>query len=222
LRLYACGSTAVLALVLSAPGAALGHIRTEPSPFEIASPLSPLSAESSRDTSVVIGLTVARTNPVSPTLDLRGRSVDSHEPGAYKVDAHVSRIPCPGEYRFHAATEDTSNGDSSSYSALLRLFSPSAQPPGVGCGGAAPSLPGRMSVRLQDRTEELFSVTGGRSNAGPFAGDLLLSSVPECDKTYVLEATLDLAHWDRSVEFKVQAIKLNATVQRRTIEDKRC
>lgn len=157
-----------------------------------------------------------------PTLDLRGRSVDRNEPAAYEVDTHISRIPCPGEYHFHAATEDTSNGNSSSYSALLRLFDPSPRLPGAHCGGTPPLRPGRMSVRLQNRTETLFTVKGARSNAGAFEGSLVFSSVPECDKTYTLDAALDLAGSSRRIEFNVRAIELNVNLPGRATEDKRC
>jgi hypothetical protein len=213
---------AVFALVLTTSAATVGRSTARHSPFGGPPHLSPLAAESSSDTSVIIGLTVAQTDPVRPTLDLRGRSVDRNEPGTYEVDAHVSRIPCPGEYQFHAATEDTSNGNSSSYSALLRLFDPSPRLPGAHCGRTPPPHPGRMSVRLQDRTENLFTVKGGRSNAGAFEGRLDFSSVPECDKTYTLDATLDLAGLSRRVEFNVRAIELNVNLPGRATEDKRC
>lgn len=220
MRLLACVGLAALALALSATPALARVAVTDP--LGIAPPLSPLLAESSSDTSVAIGLTVARTNPVRPTLDLRGRSIDRNEPEAYRVDTHVSRIPCPGEYRFHAGTEDTSNGSSSSYSALLKLYDPSTRPAGARCGGRPPALPGRMSVRLQDQVDKLFAVKGGRSNAGAFEGRLSLSSLPECDRTYVLETTLDLTGWSRSAEFKVRAIEVSSTLQGRSIEDKQC
>ncbi|HSS04473.1 MAG TPA: hypothetical protein VLK89_04710 [Solirubrobacterales bacterium] len=222
MRLLIGGGLATLVFTLALQAKALGHASTGDPSFEIATPFSPLIAESSSDTSVIVGLTIARTDPTRPTLDLRGRSVSRYEPEAYKVDTHISRIPCPGEYRFHAATEDSSNGNSSSYSALLRLFDPSAHPPGTPCNQAPPPLPGEMRVLLQDGLEKLFAVKGGRSNGGTFEGGLFLSSLPECDKTYTLKATLELAGWSRSAEFKVRAIELSSTLQGRTIEDKRC
>lgn len=191
-------------------------------PLKLDKPLLPLVAESSSDTSVAIGLTVARTNPVRPAFDLRGRSIDRKEPGEYTVGTQVSRIPCPGEYRFRAGTEDTSNGNSSSYSALLKLFDPSTRPIDARCGGRPPALPGRMSIRLQDQADRLFAVKGGRSNAGPFEGHLSLASLPECDRTYVLEATLNLTGWSRSAEFKVRAIELRSALQGRIVEEKQC
>lgn len=222
LRLLASVGLTALALALLPTASAPARVTAADPPLGITDPLFPLLAESSSDTSVVIGLTVARANPVRPTLDLRGRSIDRDEPDAYRVDTRVSRIPCSGEYRFRAGTEDTSNGSSSSYSALLKLFSPSTRPAGARCGGRPPPLPGRMSLRLQDQVNKLFAVQGGRSNGGAFEGRLSLSSLPECDKTYVLEAALDLAGWSRSAEFKVRAIEVSSTLQGRTIEDKRC
>jgi hypothetical protein len=222
LRLLACGGLATLASTLTMQATALGLTTGDQRPLKLDEPLLPLLAESSSDTSVVIGLTVARTNPVRPTLDLRGRSIDRTEPGAYEVNTHVSRLPCPGEYRFHASTEDTSNGNSSSYSALLKLFDGSTHPAGLRCGGKPPPLPGRMSLRLQDQIDRLLLIKGGRSNAGAFEGRLDLASLPECNKTYTLEATLDLNGWRRSAEFKVRAIEVSSTLQRKPVEDKRC
>ncbi len=222
LRRVAGAGLVTFLLALTPPVVAPRHVIAVDTPLEIDQPFLPPSAESSSDTSVVIGLTVARTNPVSPTFDLRGRSIDRRKPGEYEVGTHVSRIPCPGEYRFRSGTEDTSNGNSSSYSALLRLFSPSTQPADARCGGRPPAIPGRMSIRLQDQVDTLFLVKGGRSNAGAFEGHLSLSSLPECDKTYTLKATLNLTDWSRSAEFKVRAIELKSTLQGRTIEDRQC
>ncbi len=210
-----------LVISLGSPSTALGSETADPSLESIAL-FSPLFAQPSSGTSVTIGLTVAQTSPVRPTLDLRGRSIGRDETEAYKVETRIPRIPCPGEYRLHAATEDTSNGNSSSYSALLRLFSPSVHPAGARCGGSPPSLPGHMSVLMQDRVDRLFLVQGARSNAGAFEGMLSLSSVPECDKSYTLEAILDLAGWSRRVEFKVLTIEIDTALQGRPAESKRC
>lgn len=220
-RLLANIGLVTLALALL-PTTAPARATANDLPLQVAPPFSPLLAESSSDTSVVIGLTVARTDPVRPTFDLRGRSIDREEPGEYTVSTDVSRIPCPGEYRFRAGMEDTSNGNSSSYSALLKLFDPSTQPVDARCGGKPPALPGRMSIRLQDQVNRLFTVKGGRSNAGRFEGHLSLVSLPECDKTYVLEATLSLTGWSRSAEFKVRAIELKAILPGRIVEEKQC
>lgn len=220
--LFARGSLIALALTLTLQATALGRGPVDDPPLEAPTPFAPLRVERSTDTTVTIGLKVARTNPAHPTFDLRGRSIDRHEVGAYKVDTRISQIPCPGEYRFDAATEDNSNGNSSSYSALLRLFDPVTHPSGARCGGAPPAFRGRMSVLLQDRVERLFLAKGTRSNGGAFAGRLFLSSLPECDKTYGLEAALDLNGWSRSAEFKVQAIRIDTTLQGRQAESKRC
>lgn len=214
LRLLAWGGLVALALTPALP-ATFG--RAEP-----AGPSSPLLGQASSDTSVTVGLTVARTDPMRTTLALRGRSVDREEPAAYAVDTRVPRIPCPGEYRFHAATEDTSNGNSSSYTALLRFFDPSIRPAGARCGVTPPPRPGRMRVLLQNREQRLLSVKGGRSNAGPFEGRLSLLSLPECDRTYELAAGLDLAGWSRSVEFKVQTISYSTTLQGSPADGERC
>lgn len=221
-RLLAGVGLTSLVISLGLPPTALGGETPDDPSLKNTTPFSPLLAEPSSDTSVTIGLTVAQKSPVRPALDLRGRSISRNETEDYKVEARIPRIPCPGEYRFHAATEDTSNGNSSSYSALLRLFSPSVHPAGARCGGSPPPLPGHMSVLMQDRVDRLFLVQGVRSNAGAFEGRLSLSSVPECDKSYTLETTLDLAGWSRSVEFKAQAIEIDTTLQGRPAESKRC
>lgn len=220
-RLLAGVGLTSLAISAGSTATVLGSETPDDLPFGAGS-LSPLLAQPSSDTSVTVGLTVAQTSPARPTLDLRGRSIGRDETEDYKVETRVPRIPCPGEYRFHAATEDTSNGNSSSYSALLRLFDPSVHPPGARCGGSPPPLPGQMRVLLQSRVDRLFLVQGARSNAGAFEGKLSLSSVPECNKNYTLEAALNLSGWSRSVEFKVQAIEINTTLQGRPAESKRC
>jgi hypothetical protein len=180
------------------------------------------AAESSGNASVTIGLQVARTNPQRQTLDLRGNSISRQEPEAFDVDTHIRQIPCPGEYLFHADEEDSSNGNSSSYRALVKLFHPSPDPAGAPCGGVPPPLPGRMTVLLQDRADRLLAITGKRSNAGAFEGGLTLSHLPECDKTYTLEAALDLASWSRRVEFKLRALEIEVTLQGKPIESERC
>lgn len=216
------GGLVALALALPIQAMALGATSAGPRSLVLSEPLVPQLAGSSSDTRVTIGLTVARTDPVRPTLDLRGRSIDRSEPGAYEVHTHVSRLPCAGEYRFYAGTEDTSNGNSSSFRAQLRLFDGSTSPAGARCGGKPPPLPGYMSLRLQDRIDRLLVIKGGRSNGGAFDGRLDLASLPECDKTYTLEAKLDLNGWKRTGEFKVRAIEVSSTLQRKPIEDKRC
>lgn len=216
------GGLVALALALPIQATALGATWAGPSSLRLSEPLVPQIAESSSDTSVVIGLTVVRTNPVRSVFDLNGRSVDREEPDEYKVGTNVSRIPCPGEYRFRAGTEDTSNGNSSSYTALLRLFSPSTRPAGARCGIEPPPLPGSMRIRLQDQADRLFAVKGSRSNGGEFGGRLFLSSVPQCDRTYSLEAALNLTGWSRSAEFKARAIEFRSTLQGRIIEDREC
>lgn len=174
------------------------------------------------DSSITLGLRVARTNPVRPTLDLRGTTVGRDNPGAFRVETHIARIPCPGEYRFDAAEEDSSNGNSSTYSALLRLFDPSIRPAGSRCGGPPPLLPGRVNVLLQDRVDRLFVVRGARSNGGAFEGGLSFSRLPQCDRSYELEADLDLAGWSRSAEFKVQVLEIHTTLQGRPVQSERC
>jgi len=174
------------------------------------------------DSSVAIGLEVTKKGLASPALALRGRSVDRDRPGVFSVSTDVSQLPCPGQYVFHADTENDSNGNSSSYDALLRLYDPSSQPPGARCGIAPPPLPGRLSVLFQGAKTTLFSVRGSRANAGAFEGELLLASVPACDERYTLEATLDLSGWSRHAEFKAETLWYRTTLQGEKPIGERC
>jgi hypothetical protein len=174
------------------------------------------------DSSVAIGLQITKTGLASSALALRGRSVDRERPGTFGVSTDVSQLPCPGQYLFHADTENDSNGNSSSFDALLRLYDPSSQPTEAGCGIAPPPLPGRLSVLLQGAKTRLFSVKGGRSNAGAFEGGLLFASTPECNQRYTLEAALDLAGWSRYAKFKAETLWYRTTLQGEKPSGERC
>lgn len=174
------------------------------------------------DASVAIGLEVTKRGLTNPALALRGRSVDRDQPGLFSVSTRVSQLPCPGQYVFHADTENDSNGNSSSYEALLRLYDPSSQPPGARCGIAPPPLPGRLSVLFQGPKTTLFSNRGSRANAGSFEGGLLLASVPVCDESYTLNAALDLSGWSRQAEFKVETLWYRTTLQGEKPAGERC
>ena len=201
-RLLVGASLATLALAWASPAGALGFGAGDPS--------------------VTIGLQAIHSNSLRPTLDLRGHSIDREDSEAFSVDTLLSRVPCPGEYRFEAAEEDSGNGNSSTYNALIRLAGPTAHPDGGRCGGALPPVRGQMSVLLQDRVDRLFVVKGTRSNGGAFGGRLTLTSLPQCDRNYTLEANVDLAGWSRSLEFRVQVLEVNATLQGKSIESERC
>jgi hypothetical protein len=214
---------AALFLALAPPVAAVGDTGDGDNPPEVGQAFRPTIVEkSAMDSSVTIGLELTRKGTEKPALSLRGNSISREEPSAFRVDTHIARIPCPGEYRFDAAEEDSSNGNSSTYSALIRLLSFSAHPADSRCGASLPPLPGRMSIYLQDRVEAFFAVQGARSNAGPFKGPLSFNGVPQCDRDYRLETELDLARWSRSVDFKVKVIQIDVTLQGKSIESKRC
>ena len=174
------------------------------------------------DSSVAIGLKITKAGLANSALALRGRSVDREHPGTFSVSTDISQLPCPGQYLVHADTENDSNGNSSSYNALLRLYDPSSRPTGAGCGISPPPLPGRLSVLLQGPKTRLFSVKGGRSNAGAFEGDLLFAATPECNQPYTLEATLDLAGWSRYAKFKVETLWFRTTLQGEKPSGERC
>jgi len=174
------------------------------------------------DSSVAIGLKITRTGLASSALALRGRSVDRQHPGTFSVSTDVSQLPCPGQYLFHADTENDSNGNSSSYDALLRLYDPSSRPSEAGCGLTPPPLPGRLSFLLQGPKTRLFSIEGGRSNAGAFEGGLLFASTPECNRGYTLEASLDLTGWSRYAKFKVETLWYRTTLQGEKPSGERC
>jgi hypothetical protein len=209
----------VLTWTLSAGAQPLGAAAD--TPFEPAAPDRQF-AESSGQPSVTIGLQAVRASSLRPTLALRGHSIGREEPEAFKVETDLSQVPCPGEYHFETAEEDSKNGNSSTYDALIRLFDPAAHPANARCGGPLPPLRGHMNVLLQDRVNRLFAIKGARSNGGAFEGRLTLSGLPQCGRSYTLEADADLAGWSRSLEFKVQVIEINTTLQGKPAQSDRC
>ncbi len=178
-------------------------------------------AESLDESTFTVGFELSRSGAERPTLAVRGhRSSGIGASGPFEVSANVSRIPCAGVYRFEAGQENTRNGNSASYSARIRLLDP--EPP-LRCGIAPPPLPGEVEVSLTVRESELFHLRGERHNAGLFEGTLNVARLPECGQPYRLEARLDLAGWDRSVDFKVRILEVDATFQGKPVfDEKRC
>jgi hypothetical protein len=155
-------------------------------------------------------------------LGLRGNRTSPGNSGTFKVAASIYSVPCPGEYRFEAAQENTGNGNSATYTALIRLFDPSSHPPGARCGVSPPPLPGRVSVSLAALDDELFVLHGTRRNPGPFKGTLSFVSFLQCNRPYRLETALDLAGWTRSLDFRLQVLEVNATLQGKKLPGERC
>ena len=65
-------------------------------------------------------------------LHLRGLRTTPGNSSAFDVSAYITRVPCQGQYLFTAAQENTLNGNSQTYDALIRLFE--AHPAGGRCG----------------------------------------------------------------------------------------
>ena len=210
-----------LLLVPMLPASAFGQMAAGDPRLDI-DPTAPLLAESSKESSITLGLEISRTDAARPTLDLRGHRTTPGNSGTFKVGANISRIPCPGEYRFEAAQENTGNGNSATYTALVKLFDPSSHPPGARCGVSPPPLPGRVSVSLATLDSELFVLHGTRRSAGQFKGTLSFVSFLECGRAYRLETALDLAGWNRSFDFGLRVVEVNATLQGKKLPDERC
>jgi hypothetical protein len=167
-------------------------------------------------------LEVSRIGSERPTLDVRGSRTSPGNSGPFKVNADISRIPCPGEYRFEAAQENTGNGNSATYTALIKLFDLVSHPADARCGISPPPFPGSESVSLGVLKSEFFVLEGTRPDAGPFKGTLTFDHFLQCGKGYRLETTLDLTGWRRSFDFKVRVLEVKATLQGRKIPDERC
>ena len=180
------------------------------------------NAGNSAESSITVGLEVSRSGAERPLLAVRGYRNGPGATGTFEVDADVSRIPCPGAYRFEAAQENTRNGNSATYTALIKLLDPELRPPGARCGVAPPPLSGQIRIALGARESEPFVLRGERRGGGQFKGRLSFISFPECDRPYQLKTALDLAGWDRNVDFRVRILEVDATIQGKKVLDERC
>jgi hypothetical protein len=182
-----------------------------------------LSAESATRASVTLALALAAAGEEGrPVLDLRGRRTQPGNSSLFRVSAHVSRMPCSGKYTLTAAQEDDLNGNTQTYTALIKLFEPEARPLGTRCGLLPPRLPGHVEIKLHDSEETTFRLDADRQGGGPFGGSLMFKIYPECDRDYRLETSLDLSGWSRSIDFRARVLEFSATFQGRQTPTQRC
>lgn len=226
-RLLASTGLAMLVLTWMPPASALGREAPSDTPFAIASP-NRLIAESSAKTSITLGLEVLQTDAEELTmLELHGRRTAANNSAPFKVSVPIARVPCPGSYLFTAGQEDTLNGNTVTYTALIRLFDPDARPAGARCGVRPPQLPGRLEMILSTpernghEKKDTFLLEAEREGTGPFGGTLTFKQLPEC-RDYRLRTALDLDGWERVVDFKVQILEFKWTFQGREVKPQRC
>lgn len=215
LRFLAC--MAVLALALLPLATAPANQPSTADSVLISSP-----AEGSSGSSVTVGLEVARSGTVRPALTIRGNRTSASDTGPFRAETEVSRIPCPGEYRFEAAQEDARTGNSATYTALIELFDLSASPAAARCGIPPPPLAGRVSILVEAHGDETFVLHGKRRNGGRFKGELFFKEFLRCGRPYRLSADLDLVGLRREFDFKAHVIEVRAEFQGRKIPNQRC
>jgi hypothetical protein len=219
--LLASASLAALLLTWTLPTGACALVAHRGTPHGDST--GPFAAEGLARASVTLALALAGADGQErPVLDLRGRRTQPDNSSLFRVSAHVSQMPCSGEYRLTSAQEDDLTGNSETYTALIKLFEPEAHPPGTRCGIPPPRLPGHVEITLHDAEERTFRLDADRHGGGPFGGSLMFRIYPECDRDYRLETDLDLSGWSRSIEFKLRVLEFSATFQGRRIPTQRC
>jgi hypothetical protein len=138
-------------------------------------------------------------------LVTRGSSIAKSEGETFAASTKVMRIPCPGEFRFEAETEDVRTGAVTAYSATINLSQFRTKPPGVACGLSIPPVPGRGSVVLKGGSSASpLRLEGQRGGFGNFIGRLHVSGFPVCDISYELQAEFHLRGWDRAFYYAAQ------------------
>lgn len=207
-------SVVALLMILLAPSLAFAHSKREgPSTrgnaFAYRPMLDELNASAS---SITVGLKVNHNGAEQPTMVVRGHRATPSPLGKFNVNASLPHVPCPGDYRFEAAQENTENGNSIAYGAQITLFDNEPQSARVDCGSVPPSRGGRVKVTLEAANKEPFVLRVSRDGGGLFGGTLDFTKFLECDQAYRLEASFDLAGWDRVYSFGVRVNEIDISV----------
>lgn len=164
------------------------------------------------ESSITVGLKVNRDGAEEPTLVVRGHRATSSPLGRFDVSADITHVPCPGEYRFEAAQENSDNGNSIAYGAQIVLFDPESQPSSSKCGIAPPHQPGKVSVTLEEGDRRPFALDARRRGGDLFSGSLSFKRFLECDRPYRLEARFALGAWNRIYSFGVRVKETDISV----------
>jgi hypothetical protein len=138
-------------------------------------------------------------------LVTRGSSIAKLQGETFTASTKVSRIPCPGKFRFEVETEDLRTGGLTAYSVDISLSQFRSWPPGIACGVSIPALPGMGSVVLMGGSgASPLWLKGQRAGFGNFIGRLRVAGFPACGISYELRATFDLRQWDRAFYYEAQ------------------
>lgn len=210
----------LLGIVMSIP--AVAPATAAAIPFVDDPPSSDLGAESSVDARVTLGLELTRTDSGRVALKLRGNRSSRGEQRPFRVNVSIARILCPGYYRLDVAQENSGNGNTATYTALIRLSALDERQTIGRCGVEPPLLPGGLSIAMGTLENDFFVLRSKRTDGGPFTGRLAFESFPECEEPYRLESELDLTDWRRRLDLRMRVIELESQLQGQTIESERC
>lgn len=181
-------------------------------PVALASPETELSSSKT-----IVALSLTRAGKAKEAVAIRGASIGT-DPTRFSAVATFSQIPCPGQYRYEAQTENQKNGALSAYSAIVSLapLSPDRDPP---CGDAPPPRPGAAEISISSEGEPIDSIDGRGSGSGGFFGELTTTSQPECDRRYTVTFDLDLRGWARSIRYRLKVDRWRAEALGQTLEN---
>ncbi|MET0304619.1 MAG: hypothetical protein ABW196_00125 [Solirubrobacterales bacterium] len=174
-------------------------------------------AESATRASFTIALDLVETKgDEQEVLELRGRRTTSGNTGTYNVSAGVSATPCPGTYRLSADQENSLNGYTLTYGALMKLVKPAGLPAGAGCD-QLPRSTGRVLMGLRNPVigplATVFALDVRKQGGGTFAGTLMSGALPACAGGYRLETELVLPGRRRSLDLEVQMLEVRRYIQ---------
>jgi hypothetical protein len=180
--------------------------------------LGPGGAAASTET--VVGLSLARVSTDKEALAIRGASEGS-QTARYSAVAALTRIPCPGTYRYSLHSENQDTGALSSYTATVDLV-PLEPDPATSCGDIPPPRPGALRVSISGDEETIDFEQGRRRGSGGFFGVFTLGMQPECQQRFTIFVGADLRGWHRSVRYHFRVNEWEAKAQGRKLEGHHC
>jgi hypothetical protein len=179
---------------------------------------APAAALASSET--VIGLSLARVSTGKEALAIRGAS-DGSETAHFSAVATLSRIPCPGVYRYSLHSEKQDTGALSSYTATVALR-PIGSDLATPCGGIPPPRSGALHISMSGDEETINFGEGRGSGSGGFFGVFTMGMQPECKQRFTISVSVDLRGWDRSVRYLVEVANWKSEAQGRRLESHDC
>jgi len=168
----------------------------------------------------VIGLSLARVSTGKEALSIRGAS-DGSRTAQFSAVATLSRIPCPGSYRYSLHSENQDTGALSSYTATVAL-APIGSDLAMPCGGRPPPRPGGLRISISGDEETIDFRQGRRRGSGSFFGVFTMGMQPECKQRFTISVSVDLRGWDRSAHYRFQVADWESEAQGRKLESEDC